>query len=161
MRFTLRIFVCICAAACMISACTGPLYTPPDQEDIGNTGPPAAQMPLAEESSIAIFPHMPVPFELEKIGSETVVFTTPEFHGGIFTLKGSISQESVMDFFLRRLPEEGWKLAGRLESETGYMAFINASGGSCLIQISSINMGFSTEVRIFVSEGGRQSDVIR
>ncbi len=141
-----------------LSACTvtgsgslsGDSATPPDTYD-SSTAPAASA--VAKDSGVVIFPHLPVPYELEKIGSETVVFTTPEFHGGIFTLKGSISKGTVMDFFQRRLPEEGWRLAGRLDSETCYMAFKDSTGGSCLIQIASANMGLKTEVRIFVSEG--------
>ncbi len=113
------------------------------------------------ENGITIFPHMPVPVELEKVDSETVVFTTPEFHGGIFTLKGDISPDTAADFFQKRLPQEGWRLAGRLESETCYMAFKNDTGGTVLMQISRVDMGFKTEVRIFVSEGTGSGDATR
>ncbi len=130
----------------------------PPPEDTGSATPSPAAV---NNTGVMIFPHLPVPGELEKIGSETVVFTTPEFHGGIFTLKGSISREAVMDFFQRRLPEEGWRLAGLLDSETCYMAFKNSTSGSCLIQIASASMGLKTEVRIFVSEGTGEANVIR
>ncbi len=126
---------------------------------LNGSGPVAENGDVAQASgrmppqSVTIFPHLPVPMEMEKIASETVVFTTPEFHGGIFTLKGSLSPESVADFFQKRLPQEGWRLAGRLESEKCYMAFKNSTGGSMLMQITSSDMGFKTEVKIFVSQG--------
>lgn len=160
MTSRLKTLVYVCIAGCMISACAGTAVTP-STEDIRPGAEAVSGPTIPGGNGIAVFPHLPVPFELEKIGSETVIFTTPEFHGGVFTLKGSVSKESVMDFFLRRLPEEGWRPAGRLESQTGYMAFINSRGGSCFMQISSINMGFGTKVRIYVSEGMRQDNVIQ
>ncbi len=153
------------ASVVMISACTYTASAPGvyDEQAGPETGTvpvettgtdePAVSAESSANNGVFIFPHLPVPVELEKIGSDTVVFTTTEFHGGLFTLKGRISQDSLMNFFLNRLPEEGWRLAGRLESQTCYMAFTNSSGGSCLIQISRETIGFSTEVRIYVSEG--------
>ncbi len=163
---TKKLFLLIAyVSVVMMSACTHTATTrgvydgqanpdtaavPGDSDGTDDRALPAESV---RENRVFIFPHLPVPVELEKVGSDTVVFTTTEFHGGLFTLKGRISQDSIMNFFLNRLPEEGWRLAGRLESQTCYMAFINSSGGSCLIQISRETMGFSTEVRIYVTEG--------
>ncbi len=127
----------------------------------GGYGENSAAASGANDKGVVVFSHLPVPCGLEKVASDTVVFTTTEFHGGIFTLKGGLSKEAVMEFFKRRLPQEGWLLAGLLDSETCYMAFKNATGGACLIQISSSSMGLSTEVRIFVSEGTGGEHVFR
>ncbi len=157
----LKLSVVITLLAVFLSACavTGSGSMSDDTAGNSEVAPSAGAV---EDTGVVIFPHLPVPSGLEKIESETVVFTTPEFHGGIFHLKGSISRGAVMDFFQRRLPEEGWHLAGRLDSETCYMAFKNSTGGACLIQISSASMGLKTEVRIFVSEGsGGGENVIR
>jgi len=156
------------AGLMLLQACTttgsAPLQgdtSAPQADNYDSSGTAAEAGGGVRHSGIVIFPHLPVPYALEKKASETVVFTTPDFHGGIFTLKGSISKESAAEFFQRRLPEEGWRLAGLLDSETCYMAFRNSTGGSCLIQIASANMGLKIEVRIFVSEGPGEDNVIR
>ncbi len=151
----------------LLSACsvTGSGSISGDTSSVGADGAygknPSAGPGAAADNGVVIFPHLPVPFGLERVASDTVVFTTTGFHGGIFTLKGTISKEAVVEFFKRRLPQEGWLLAGLLDSETCYMAFKNATGGTCLIQIYSASMGLKTEVRIFVSEGTGGEHVIR
>ncbi|NIA09048.1 MAG: hypothetical protein GWP10_04640 [Nitrospiraceae bacterium] len=97
------------------------------------------------------FPDLPVPIELEKVKSKTMVIKTTDFQGGILVLKGRVTMNSLIDFFTKTLPMHGWELVGRVNAEQSFLAFSKENNSYCLIQIHE-PIAFKTRVHIWISE---------
>jgi len=116
----------------------------PEPSQIGST-------PEATNNITYAFPDLPVPIELERVKSKTMVIKTTGFQGGILVLKGRITMSSLLDFFTKTLPMHGWKLVGRVNAERSFLAFSKGDNSYCLIQIHE-PIAFKTRVQIWISE---------
>ncbi len=109
------------------------------------THPAAAQ-------SIFLFPDLPVPVELEQDMDRTMLIRTQRFQGGIVVLKGRVTVSSLLDYFSKKLVENGWQLVGSMTAKRSLLAFSKGDQGHCLVQIYETPGGFNTEVQIWLVE---------
>ncbi len=133
------VFLCSCSYIDSISG-----KPSPEPSQIGST-------PEVTDNITYAFPDLPVPIELERVKSKTMIIKTAGFQGGILVLKGRITMNSLVDFFTKTLPMHGWKLVGRVDTERSFLAFSKGDNSYCLIQIHE-PMVFKTEVQIWISE---------
>jgi hypothetical protein len=98
------------------------------------------------------FPDLPIPIELERVKDKTIMIKTSGFQGGILVYRGRVTVSSLVEFFTKSMPNHGWVLEGTLNAKRSFLAFSKGRNGYCLIQIYEGQMGFKTEVQIWVSE---------
>jgi hypothetical protein len=109
--------------------------------------------PGSEAASVTYeFPDLPIPIELERVEDRTIMIKTSGFQGGILVFKGRVTVVSLMEFFTKSMPRHGWVLDGTLNAKRSFLAFSKERNAYCLIQIYEAQMGFKTEVQIWVSE---------
>jgi hypothetical protein len=109
--------------------------------------------PGSEAASVTYeFPDLPIPIELERVEDRTIMIKTVGFQGGILVFKGRVTVVSLMEFFTKSMPRHGWVLDGTLNAKRSFLAFSKERNAYCLIQIYEAQMGFKTEVQIWVSE---------
>ncbi len=110
--------------------------------------------PASEEApSITYeFPDLPLPVELKMDNDKSVVIRYPNYRGGIIVLKGRVTVDSLVDFFTKNMPKYGWKFTGSLNAHRILMGFSKQGNAYCLIVVSEGNLGFQTEVQIWLSE---------
>lgn len=109
--------------------------------------------PGSEAASVIYeFPDLPIPIELEKVEDKTIMIKTVGFQGGILVFKGRVTVVSLVEFFTKSMPRHGWILDGTLNAKRSFLAFSKGHNAYCLIQIYEGQMGFKTEVQIWVSE---------
>jgi hypothetical protein len=109
--------------------------------------------PGPEAASVTYeFPDLPIPIELERVEDRTIMIKTVGFQGGILVFKGRVTVVSLMEFFTKSMPRHGWVLDGTLNAKRSFLAFSKERNAYCLIQIYEAQMGFKTEVQIWVSE---------
>ncbi len=132
-----------------ISSCAN-FKTPGNMDSNGSaTAGPAPAMP---PQSLFIFPDLPIPVELEKDRSRTMMIKTQQFQGGIVVLRGRVTVDSLIDFFSKKLVENGWQLVSALNAKRSLLAFTKGNQGHCLIQVYETPGGFNTEVQIWLVE---------
>ncbi len=119
----------------------------------GEPSPEPSQIASSTETSdiTYVFPDLPVPVELEKVKSKTMVIKTTDFRGGILTFKGRVTVSSLVDFFTKTLPMHSWELVGRVDAERSFLAFSKEDNSYCLIQIYA-PIALKTRVQIWISE---------
>lgn len=98
------------------------------------------------------FPDIPLPVELQRVNDKTMIVRTPTFQGGVVTLRGRLTVDSLVDFFTKTLPKHGWELTGTLRAGRELLAFTKPAGSTCLIQVFESRMGLQTEVQIWITE---------
>lgn len=98
------------------------------------------------------FPNLPIPLELKRMEDKTIMIKTSGFQGGILVYNGRVTVSSLVEFFTKSMSKHGWVLEGTLNAKRSFLAFSKGRNAYCLIQIYEIQMGFKTEVQIWVSE---------
>ncbi len=98
------------------------------------------------------FPDLPIPTELERVDGKTIMIKTSGFQGGILVYKGRVTVVSLVEFFTKSMPKHGWVLNGTLNAKRSFLAFSKGGNSHCFIQIREGQIGFKTEVQIWVSE---------
>ncbi len=98
------------------------------------------------------FPDLPTPTQLVKVDEDSTIVTTPMYQGGILVFRGRVTQDSVVNFFTKTLPQYGWHLTGEIKGKKDFLAFTKPNGSACLIQVYNTSLGFETEVQIWISE---------
>ncbi len=98
------------------------------------------------------FPDLPIPTQLVKVDEDSTIVTTPMYQGGILVFRGRVTQDSVVNFFTKTLPQYGWHLSGEIKGKKDFLAFTKPNGSACLIQVYNTSLGFETEVQIWISE---------
>ncbi len=155
------IFVCLFLAACAQFS-FGPKTKPPAPAPVqhpippvtsSNSGPSGLSASTPPAPTVTYqFPDLPIPTQLVKIDSDSMIVSTPRYQGGIIVLRGRVTTDSVVNFFSKELPLNGWHLSGTIMGRKDFLAFTKTDGSACLIQVYNISMGFETEVQIWVSE---------
>ncbi|OAQ21484.1 hypothetical protein [Thermosulfurimonas dismutans] len=96
------------------------------------------------------FPNLVLPSGLEIVKEKTLVVKTATFVGGVITLRGRVTQESVVTFFEKQLIARGWEEVGSIRYKNTLLAF-RRPNGSCFVYIRETGLG-NTEVKIWASE---------
>lgn len=107
----------------------------------------------------AEFKDILVPGELSYDREDSLFTNTSSFAGGILSYSGRVQPDSVADYFLNTMPDNGWKLAGSVKSKSILLAFTKANK-VCMIKIFDTALGQKTAVSIYVTHdvtGGQPS----
>jgi len=117
------------------------------QRQGAKVSPPPKPRPVLKSTD---FPDLVLPTGLEIIKEKTLVVKTATFVGGVITLRGRVTQESVVTFFEKQLLARGWKEVGSIRYKNTLLAF-RRPNGSCFVYIGESGLG-STEVKVWASE---------
>lgn len=121
-------------------------------QDESSTGP-SQTAPGSEVANVTYeFPDLPIPIELERVDDKTIMIKTSGFQGGVLVYKGRVTVVSLVEFFTKSMPKHGWVLNGTLNAKRSFLAFSKGGNSHCFIQIREGQLGFKTEVQIWVSE---------
>jgi len=102
---------------------------------------PFGESQLVEESEkTAIylyydFEDVPVPKELEVKKEKSVIFQTAEFTAGLLTFSGKVESDSLISFFINKMPEDGWRFLSLFKSPIRMMFFVKENR-FCIITIT-------------------------
>ncbi len=144
--------VALGAAVLIMVLCNGCANMKPAASMDANGSAPAAGAPASVPQSYYLFPDLSVPVELEQDMNRTMIIKTQQFQGGIVVLKGRVTVSSLMEYFPKKMMENGWQLVGSMAAKRSLLAFSKGNQGHCLIQIYDTPGGFSTEVQIWLVE---------
>lgn len=118
-----------------------------NQSSGGKISPPPKSRPVLKYTD---FPNLVLPSGMEIVKEKTMVVKTPDFVAGVITLKGRVTQESVVTFFEKQLLARGWEKVGSIRYKNTLLAFRRPKG-SCFVYIEETGLG-SVKVKIWASE---------
>ena len=104
-----------------------------------------------EEASISLyydFKDVPVPKELKLQKEKSFVFRTNEFSTGILTFSGRVEPDSLISYFIKKMPDDAWSFLSSLKS-TKNILFFYKENRFCIITI--ISRAFSTDLEILIT----------
>jgi len=104
-----------------------------------------------EEASISLyydFKDVPVPKELKLQKEKSFVFRTNEFSTGILTFSGRVEPDSLISYFIKKMPDDAWSFLSSLKS-TKNILFFYKENRFCIITI--ISKAFSTDLEILIT----------
>lgn len=111
----------------------------------------------SEEVSMPLyydFKDVPVPRKLKLQKEKSFVFRTNEFTTGILAFSGKVESESLISYFISKMPDDAWSFLSSFKS-TKNILFFHKEDRFCIITISS--RAFRTDVEIVItpsSQGG-------
>jgi hypothetical protein len=94
------------------------------------------------------FKDVPVPEELKLQKEKSFVFRTNEFTTGILTFSGKVESESLISYFINKMPDDAWNFLSSFKS-TKDILFFHKENRFCIITISS--KAFRTNVEILIT----------
>lgn len=136
----LQVLVALCLTACA----TGLLSPQPTSLEETQGEKEAKEAPPLYYD----FKDVPVPRELDIINEKSFVFQTAQSTIGLISFSGSLNLESLIDFFTRRMPEDGWRLLSSFRSPK-IMLFFMKGNRFCIITM--VGKTFGTEVEILLT----------
>lgn len=136
----LQVLVALCVTACA----TGLLSPQPTSLEETQGEKEAKEAPPLYYD----FKDVPVPRELDIINEKSFVFQTAQSTIGLISFSGSLNLESLIDFFTRRMPEDGWRLLSSFRSPK-IMLFFMKGNRFCIITM--VGKTFGTEVEILLT----------
>lgn len=77
-----------------------------DQSSQNKIPPPPTSFSVLKYTD---FPNLVLPSGMEVVKEKTMIVKTPNFVGGVISLKGRVTQKSVITFFEKQLLARGWK----------------------------------------------------
>ncbi|OQY16928.1 MAG: hypothetical protein B6I32_02075, partial [Desulfobacterium sp. 4572_20] len=104
-----------------------------------------------EEASISLyydFKDVPVPKKLKLQKEKSFVFQTTEFTTGILTFSGKIESDSLISYFINKMPDDGWRFLSSFKSPKNIL-FFQKESRFCIITI--ISRAFSTNLEILIT----------
>jgi len=104
-----------------------------------------------EEASISLyydFEDVPVPKELRLQKEKSFVFRTSEFTTGILTFSGKVKSNSLISYFINKMPDDGWRFLSSFKS-TKNILFFHKENRFCIITI--ISKAFTTGLEILIT----------
>jgi len=108
------------------------------------------QSKKTEEASIPLyydFKDVPVPKELKLQKEKSFVFRTNEFTTGILTFSGKVESESLISYFINKMPDDSWSFLSSFKS-TKDILFFHKEDRFCIISINSTTFRTNVEVLI-------------
>ena len=105
----------------------------------------------SQEVSIPLyydFKDVPVPKELKLQKEKSFVFRTNEFTTGILSFSGKVESESLISYFINKMPDDAWSFLSSFKS-TKDILFFHKEDRFCIITISS--RAFSTNVEVLIT----------
>lgn len=115
---------------------------------------PLEESQLPEESrekTISLyydFKDVPVPKELKLEKDKSFVFQTTEFTTGILTFSGKVESDSLISYFINKMPNDGWRFLSSLKSPKNILFFMKEKR-FCIITI--ISRAFTTDLEILIT----------
>jgi len=106
-----------------------------------------------EEASIFLyydFKDVPVPKELKLQKEKSFVFRTNEFTTGILTFSGKVESDSLISYFINKMPDDGWRFLSSFKSPKNIL-FFHKEHRFCIITI--ISKAFRTDLEILITPG--------
>jgi hypothetical protein len=110
-----------------------------------------------EEASISLyydFKDVPVPKELKLQKEKSFVFRTNEFSTGILTFSGRVESDSLVSYFINKMPDDGWRFLSSFKS-TKNILFFHKENRFCIITI--ISKAFGTDLEILITPSFQSS----
>ena len=93
------------------------------------------------------FKDVPVPKELKLQKEKSFVFRTNEFTTGILTFSGKVESDSLVSYFINKMPDDGWRFLSSFKS-TKNILFFHKENRFCIITIISKACGTGLEILI-------------
>jgi len=104
-----------------------------------------------EEASISLyydFKDVPVPKEFKLQKEKSFVFRTNEFTTGILTFSGKVGSDSLISYFINKMPDDGWRFLSSFKSPKNIL-FFQKENRFCIITI--ISKAFYTNLEILIT----------
>ncbi len=102
----------------------------------------------AEISLYYDFKDVPVPNELRLQKEKSFVFQTTEFTAGILTFSGKVESDSLISYFINKMPNDGWRFLSSFKSPKNIL-FFQKENRFCIITI--IGKAFTTGLEILIT----------
>ena len=105
----------------------------------------------SKEAAISLyydFKDVPVPNELRLQKEKSFVFQTTEFTAGILTFSGKVKSDSLISYFINKMPDDGWRFLSSFKSPKNIL-FFQKENRFCIIII--ISKAFTTGLEILIT----------
>jgi len=99
-------------------------------------------------SSYYDFKDVSIPNEFELKHEKSYIFQTSEFTAGLMTFSGRVETDSLISFFINKMPEDGWRFLSSFKSPKNIMLFHKVNQ-YCVITI--IGKTLTTDLEVFVT----------
>jgi hypothetical protein len=109
------------------------------------------QLKESKEAAISLyydFMDVSVPKELKLQKEKSFVFQTTEFTAGILTFSGKIESDSLISYFINKMPDDGWRFLSSFKSPKNIL-FFQKENRFCIITI--ISKAFTTGLEILIT----------
>jgi hypothetical protein len=134
----------------LLTNCTGLNLRPDNAEDPGKSSP-AITKSNVEPYFPTDFKEILIPAELQYQRDESITVKTDSFNGGILKFSGRVDVNSLTDFFLNSMHNNGWSLSGSVNHKKTLLIF-NKMGSNCMVTITGGRLGGRTMVEIYISQ---------
>jgi len=122
----------------------GPAYGSPSQ----STGTAAPVSPSASGTKFFEFNDIPIPPEVSVQTKNSYVFQSGQIKMGFLTLRGRVDSNSLVNFFVSAMPQQGWRLKAQFRSGRSLLIF-DKSDRACVILMKEDT--YYTYVELYVS----------
>jgi hypothetical protein len=96
------------------------------------------------------FKDVPVPKEFDLKKGKSFIFHTARYTAGLLTFSGRVETDSLINYFISKMSEDGWQFLSFFKSPKNIMLF-NKENRYCIISI--IGKTLTTDLEIFVTPG--------
>ena len=94
------------------------------------------------------FKDVPVPKEMKVKREQSFVFQTTEFTAGVLAFSAKVEPDSLISYFLNKMPSDGWRFLSSFKSPRNILFFLK-NNRFCIITITSKT--FTTDLEILVT----------
>ncbi len=101
------------------------------------------------------FKDVPVPRGLKIEREKSFVFQTTEFSTGFLAFSGRMEPDSIINYFIDKMPEDGWRLLSSFKKSPKSLMFFLKENRFCIITIAS--KGRTANVEILVTPSFKSS----
>ena len=114
---------------------------------------PLGDPQLTEGGEIAFslyydFKDVPIPKEMKVKREQSFVFQTTEFTAGVLAFSAKVEPDSLISYFLNKMPSDGWRFLSAFKSPKNILFFLK-DNRFCIITITSKT--FTTDLEILVT----------
>lgn len=101
-----------------------------------------------------------VPNELNWDREDSMSIKTASFEGGILSFSGRVDVQSLTDFFVNNMQQNGWTLMGTVKYKNVLLAFTKPNK-TCLISIFEPKLSYNAKVTVHVTNDLASGGYIR
>lgn len=94
------------------------------------------------------FDDIPIPKEMKINTDNSILFESQDIRAGMLSFSGRVNSESLFNYFLVSLPNEGWRLTSYIKYGT-YILTFDKPDKLCIVRI--IEKAFTSELQIWIS----------